>query len=595
MNKTLLSALALAPACAYSADGSTAERAPNIVLIMCDDMGFSDLGCYGGEVQTPNIDRLAEQGCRFSQFKNTGRSCPSRASLMTGYYAHETGLGWMTAVDEHRPGYRGQIAANIPTLAEVMKQNGYATYMTGKWHLTVDGAFGKPNGSYPVQRGFDRHYGSLTGGSSYYTPVYVYDGLEPVNKFPDDYYYTTALTDSAVSFIRHHEAARPMFLYVAHYAPHIPLQAPQDRVNKCLPRYQVGYDVLRQQRFERQKELGLFPDTLELPIYDKEFSGNRPAWEELTAEQRTKWTNDMATYAAMIEIVDDGIGEIVNALSEKGMLENTVFILLSDNGATDEAGFIGRLMADLSNTPYRNYKQKCFNGGTSSPLIITYGDPAKNKLAGKWTAQQAHIIDILPTCVDLADGTYPTTYKEGKALPGESLIPAIDGAEPHDRELYFEHQGSCAVIEGDWKLVRGTKDEDWQLVDLVNDPFEQEHALSRTTAKLMTTLRTDWQKWASTHNVMPLEDKPWGTRINYYKSLYPDQDGIDDVPTGISQIEDGTGALPLTRDELRKMAQEHVSVYDLLGKRVNDISATPDGIYIVKTASSAAYKVHLSD
>lgn len=562
---------------------------------MCDDMGFSDLGCYGGEVQTPNIDRLAEQGCRFSQFKNTGRSCPSRASLMTGYYAHETGLGWMTAVDEHRPGYRGQIAANIPTLAEVMKQNGYATYMTGKWHLTVDGAFGKPNGSYPVQRGFDRHYGSLTGGSSYYTPVYVYDGLEPVNKFPDDYYYTTALTDSAVSFIRHHEAARPMFLYVAHYAPHIPLQAPQDRVNKCLPRYRVGYDVLRQQRFERQKELGLFPDTLELPIYDKEFSGNRPAWEELTAEQRTKWTNDMATYAAMIEIVDDGIGKIVNALSEKGMLENTVFILLSDNGATDEAGFIGRLMADLSNTPYRNYKQKCFNGGTSSPLIITYGDPAKNKLAGKWTAQQAHIIDILPTCVDLADGTYPTTYKEGKALPGESLIPAIEGAEPHDRELYFEHQGSCAVIEGDWKLVRGTKDEDWQLVDLVNDPFEQEHALSRTTAKLMTTLRTDWQKWASTHNVMPLEDKPWGTRINYYKSLYPDQDGIDDVPTGISQIEDGTGALPLTRDELRKMGQDHVSVYDLLGKRVNDISATPDGIYIVKTASSAAYKVHLSD
>ena len=146
------------------------------------------------------------------------------------------------------------------------------------------------------------------------------------------------------------------------------------------------------------------------------------------------------------------------------------------------------------------YKQKCFNGGTSSPLIITYGDPAKNKLAGKWTAQQAHIIDILPTCVDLADGTYPTTYKEGKALPGESLIPAIEGAEPHDRELYFEHQGSCAVIEGDWKLVRGTKDEDWQLVDLVNDPFEQEHALSRTTAKLMTTLRTDWQKWASTQN-----------------------------------------------------------------------------------------------
>ena len=245
---------------------------PHIVLIMCDDMGFSDLGCYGSEINTPHIDSLARAGVRFTQFKNTGRSCPSRASLLTGRYQHTVGMGWMTAVDEHRPGYRGQITDTVPTISEVMRSNGYRTYMSGKWHVTLDEHFDRPDGSYPTQRGFDEYYGCLSGGGSYYTPTPVYRNLTRITDFPEDYYYTTAITDSATAFIRRHSADEPMFLYVAHYAPHIPLQAPQDRVNKCLPRYRVGYDVLRQQRFERQKELGLFPDTLELPIYDKEFS-----------------------------------------------------------------------------------------------------------------------------------------------------------------------------------------------------------------------------------------------------------------------------------------------------------------------------------
>ena len=228
---------------------------PNIVLILCDDMGFSDLGCYGSEIQTPNIDRLAENGVRFSLFKNTGRSCPSRAALLTGHYQHEAGMGWMTAVDEHRPGYRGQITKNIPTIAEVMKANGYSTYMSGKWHVTVDGAFDTPNGSYPAQRGFDKYYGCLSGGGSYYKPTPVYSNLTRIKEFPDDYYYTTAITDSAVSFVKQHPTDKPMFMYVAHYAPHLPLQAPADRVEKCRDRYKVGYDMLRKQRFDRLKEL----------------------------------------------------------------------------------------------------------------------------------------------------------------------------------------------------------------------------------------------------------------------------------------------------------------------------------------------------
>ena len=221
----------------FASTDAQVNTPPNIVLILCDDMGFSDLGCYGSEIQTPNIDRLAENGVRFSLFKNTGRSCPSRAALLTGHYQHEAGMGWMTAVDEHRPGYRGQITKNIPTIAEVMKANGYSTYMSGKWHVTVDGAFDAPNGSYPAQRGFDKYYGCLSGGGSYYKPTPVYSNLTRITEFPDDYYYTTAITDSAVSFVKQHPTDKPMFMYVAHYAPHLPLRGRVDSGEKCRDRY----------------------------------------------------------------------------------------------------------------------------------------------------------------------------------------------------------------------------------------------------------------------------------------------------------------------------------------------------------------------
>lgn len=294
MNRLLISSLILSSIGNSAVAGNASkENHPNIILILCDDMGFSDLGCYGGEVRTPNIDFLAEEGIRFSQFKNTGRSCPSRAALLTGHYQHEAGMGWMTAVDEHRPGYRGQIAANIPTIAEVLRDNGYATYMSGKWHVTVDGAFDEPNGSYPVQRGFQKYYGCLSGGGSYYAPKPVYSGLTRITEFPDDYYYTTAISDSAVSFVREHPVDVPMFLYVAHYAPHLPLHAPKERVDACRERYKVGYDILRRQRFERQKACGLVNKSMELPVYQREFNDQRPSWTDLTPRQQEQWINDM--------------------------------------------------------------------------------------------------------------------------------------------------------------------------------------------------------------------------------------------------------------------------------------------------------------
>lgn len=493
------------------------NASPNIILILCDDMGFSDIGCYGGEVHTPNIDGLAEKGIRFSQFKNTGRSCPSRASLLTGHYQHDVGMGWMTAVDEHRPGYRGEITKEIPTIAEVMRANGYSTYMSGKWHLTLDDAFDAPNGSYPAQRGFDKYYGCLSGGGSYYTPTPVYHNLTRITEFPDDYYYTTAITDSAVSYIRQHPVSKPMFMYVAHYAPHLPLQAPAARVEKCKERYKVGYDVLRKQRFARLKEMGFIPESMELPVYQKEFGGKRPAWESLTQQQQERWVTDMATYAAMIEIVDDGIGQLVETVKQKGMLDNTIFIFLSDNGATKEGGYLGQLMADLSNTPYREYKSRCFQGGTSTPFILTYGNPEKNKNKGGICRQPAHIIDVLPTCMDITSAHYPKQFK--KNLPGISLLPAIAGKKTKSRELFFEHQASCAIISDHWKLVRAGRHDTWELINLSTDPFEMKD-LSGQYPSLVRKLEGKWNKWAEQNHVFPFEDKSWKVRINYYRSLY---------------------------------------------------------------------------
>lgn len=526
MNKLLTNSLLLAFAGFQATYGAGAGKThPNIILILCDDMGFSDLSCYGGEVRTPHIDTLAEQGIRFSRFKNTGRSCPSRAALLTGHYQHEAGMGWMTAVDEHRPGYRGQLSADLPTLAEILRSNGYRTYMSGKWHVTVEGAFGNPNGSYPVQRGFEKYYGCLSGGGSYYRPKPLYSGLEPVGRLPDDYYYTTAITDSAVSFIRQHPADTPMFLYVAHYAPHLPLQAPAERVEACRERYRAGYDVLRRERFARQKRLGLVDPSKTLPVYSREFAGKRPAWTDLSPEQQERWTTDMATYAAMIEIMDEGIGELIAATKEKGIYDNTVFLFMSDNGATLEGGYLGQLMADLSNTPYRSYKQWCFQGGTSAPFIIAYGGDAPQRKSGTICRQACHIIDVFPTCLDIASADYPASFR-GKAvkLPGTTLLPAVKGKRLKTRDLYFEHQTSCALISGDWKLVRANGRQPWMLIDLAADPFE-ENDLSARYPEKVKSLEKKWNRWAERQHVFPFEYRPWTERIRYYKSLYPDQSG----------------------------------------------------------------------
>ncbi len=509
---------------------------PNIVLIMADDLGFADLGCYGGEIETPNLDALAANGVRFTQFKNTGRCCPSRASLMTGCYPHSVGMGWMTAVDEHRPGYRGQLSAKQPTIAELLKAAGYKSYMSGKWHLTVDGAYkGKsdyePNGSWPSDRGFDGSWASLSGGGSYWHNNMLVrdDKALPAITEGGSWYYTHAITEHALGHINGHDFARPMFLYVAHYAPHRPLQAPAERIEQCMDRYRVGYDVLRRKRFERQRALGLIDGAVDLPKLEKVYKKQKgqPVWESLSAKQQAAWVKEMATYAAMVEIMDEGIGQLVDALKAKGQLDNTVIVFLSDNGATREGGFISQLAADLSNTPYQYYKKDSYNGGISSPLIVHW--PAGlSGAGGKLNRTPSHIIDLVPTMMDIAGVGFPAeALAQGAIEPeGVTLRPLAVTRDASERTFYWEHQTGRAIYRDGWKLVSYHADAPWELYHLEQDPFEQ-HDVSAVQPEHAKALREAWERWAERNHVLPFEKRTWTARIKHYTQVNGDQDGID--------------------------------------------------------------------
>lgn len=507
---------------------------PNIVVIMADDLGFSDLGSYGGEIRTPHIDRLAREGVRFSQFTNTGRCCPSRAALLTGRDPHTVGMGWMTAADEHRPGYRGQITDKVPTLAEILKDNGYDTAMSGKWHVTVDGNFKnvgrmESNGSWPTDRGFDEYFGGLSGGGGYYGVRSLLHNEEHIQDMPEDFYYTTAITENAVEFIEEHDPSKPFFLYLAHYAPHRPLQAPEERVEACRAMYSAGYDVLREARYQRLREEGLISPDEPLPLHEADYDGARPPWDSLTPEEKQEWIEEMATYAAMVEIMDDGIGEVIAALKAKGMYENTLILFLSDNGATMEGGDISKLAASLSNTPYRQFKQFTHFGGINSPLIIHYPKRfagAAGTVRGGW----GHIKDILPTVLDLAGIDYPKNFRGEAISPpdGISLRPALEGKTLPGRDLFYEHQTASAVISDGWKLVRLSSDQPWELYNLNEDPFEQRN-LAEARPEIAVRMEKRWNEWAEKSHVLPLEYRPWRERVRYYHARFPDQDGTDQV------------------------------------------------------------------
>lgn len=509
------------------------DKRPNIVLIMADDMGYSDIGCFGGEIHTPNLDRLAQNGIRFTEFYNASRCCPTRASLMTGLYAHQTGMGWMTAADLGHPGYTGDLSRETPTLAERLGQAGYATFMAGKWHLcSAENADykGKPE-NWPLQRGFDKFFGTLAGGGSYFDPqalMWYNSRAHTGSKF----YYTDSISDSARLFINEHmsEQSNPFFLYVAYTAPHWPLHAKPADTAKYRGLYEKGWDRIRQDRFERMHEQGILSDPWTL----SERPDNIPDWDSLTDADKDDMDKRMAVYAAQIDCMDQGIGRILQTLESHQIMDNTLILFLSDNGASAEhisrrskdTRLIGTRVsyesyrepwANCSNTPFRYYKGWEYEGGIATPLIVHWPKQVQNP--GYLCRQVGHVIDIVPTCLEAAGVDLIGTAEELLELQGKSLIPWVQGREDTElRTLYWEHCANRAVREGEWKLVSFSHPEppcsgEWQLFHMKNDRTETRNVAAEHP-EVVNKLSRKWQAWAETHNVLPLDGRSWSEKIN---------------------------------------------------------------------------------
>ncbi len=509
----------------FSALGQSTKK-PNVVIIMADDMGWSDIGCYGGEIPTPNIDKLAKRGVRFRQFYNTGRCCPTRASLLTGLYSHKAGIGHMAEDPEkpeqshwETPGYQGFLNRNSVTVAEVLKANGYNTYMTGKWHVGMDG-----KDKWPLQRGFDRYFGMLAGAASYFKPQGG-RGLWLDNQkliAPDDhnFYTTDAFTDYGIKFITEQKNDNPFFLYVAYNAPHWPLHAKQEDILKFQDLYEVGWDKIRDQRFDKQIKLGLIDKEWGLSERDNRVR----AWEKLGKTEQDTVAYRMAVYAGQVHSMDYNVGKLLDYLEASNKLENTLIFFLSDNGACaenyDELGskdfklindpdFSGAVSygigwANTSNTPFFEYKVKPYEGGIATPMIVHFPNNLKNQ--GTFTNEVGHVIDLLPTIVEVTGATYPKKFHNGNEIypmAGKSLVDLVTKNSKLSREyLFWEHQEFCAVRKGDFKAVKKISDSQWQLFDLKNDRTER-YNIANSRPELVKELNEKWNEWAVENNVLP--------------------------------------------------------------------------------------------
>lgn len=533
------------------------DEKPNVIVILSDDMGFSDLGCYGGEINTPNLDALAAKGLRFTQFYNTARCCPTRASLLTGLYPHQAGIGHMMD-DLGFPGYRGHLNPQCRTIAQVLRPAGYRNYAVGKWHVTrfLSDTGNKEN--WPLQRGFDRFYGMISGGGSFYDPNTLCRDNKLISPAadagyqPKQYYFTDAITDHAVTFLSDHakdHTAKPFFMYVAYTAAHWPMHALPDDIAKYRGKYDAGYEPIRQARFDKAAKLGVIDAS----------HGRAPTakkWAEVTNKERERAC--MEVYAAMVDRMDQGVGKIVAELQRTKQFDNTLIVYLQDNGGCAELmgrnatkdrvdgprlakptfaplpkdalpnGLVppqtrdgypvrqgpnvlpgpadtyvayGEGWANVSNTPFREYKHWVHEGGISTPLLAHW--PKGISATGELRRHPGHLIDIAATIYDLAGATYP---KDATPLEGRSLRPAFAN-KPIDREaLYWEHEGNRAVRQDDWKLV-AKHNTPWELYDLAKDRTESNN-LAKQHADRVATLQALYDTYAKRANV-----QPWPVRV----------------------------------------------------------------------------------
>lgn len=518
---------------------------PNIILILADDMGFSDIGCFGSEVSTPNLDKLAARGMRVSQFYNNPRCCPSRASIMTGLYSQQAGMGMMVA-DHGRypfPQYDGILSAQTLTIPEALKSAGYQTAMVGKWHLATETEEGKR--SWPLQRGFDRFWGMIAGASIYYESPHLISGNDPLPPPPKDQYLTDLWAEHAASYVTEmSQSKKPFFLYAAFNAPHWPIQAPEELVQKYANRYAAGWDALREERYRKQLRMGLISSKWALTPRDPRV----PAWEN--ADDKAWEMRRMAVYAAMIDRLDQGIGRILDSVEKAGVAENTLIIFMSDNGGNAEelargrrktpagspdvplhkgsasaaaacemgmtcAGNIPGVMpgtedtfqsigipwGNCANTPFRMYKHYTQEGGISTPFIACW--PKVIKPAHLPVDAVGHETDLMPTFLEVSGAVYPEKVAAGPipALVGQSLVQVFSGRQRKKKPIYWEHEGNKAVRDGKWKLVSRFPDS-WELYDMEADRTEL-HDLAAAQPERAKAMAAMWDAWAKAIGVQP--------------------------------------------------------------------------------------------
>ncbi|MFL1431297.1 MULTISPECIES: arylsulfatase [unclassified Nocardiopsis] len=547
---------------AWPAEPAAPAGAPNIVVVLIDDMGFSDIGPFGSEIDTPNLDRLAATGVRLANYHTTPVCSPARAALLTGLNPHRAGYGSVANADPGYPGLRLELADDVLSLPEALRANGYATYAIGKWHLARDAdlAPGRPRDSWPLQRGFDRYYGSLEGLNSFFHPnqITVDNGAAPVDAYPEDYYLTDDLTDRAVGFVkdlRAHDATRPFFLYFAHVAMHGPLQAKKSDIDKYRGRYAEGWDAAREARFARQVEAGLFPEGTRQAPRNDEPGYDVAAWDSLTDDERDRYARYMEVYAAMVDSVDQSVGRILDTLEELGELDNTIVVFTSDNGGTAEGGpegtrsYVSRFVhhpvpadwepdvdhdpaligsdrlgvhyprgwGQTSNTPFRFYKGQTFAGGVRVPFLLSWprGLPRAEGDNGV-RRQYAYVTDLWPTLLDLA-GLTPPDHRHGRPAQerdGVSITPFLrdaDAASPHT-EQYVEFGGHRGFYRDGWKLLTlhepGTEfdDAEWSLFHVDKDPTELDDVAAAHPDKVRE-LADAWERAAWRNTVFPLVDR----------------------------------------------------------------------------------------
>ncbi|RBP40462.1 arylsulfatase [Roseimicrobium gellanilyticum] len=573
--------LSLALSIVLAAQVSRAEK-PDIIVILSDDMGFSDIGCYGGEIETPNLDALAKGGLKYTQFYNTARCCPTRAALLTGLYPHQAGIGHMMD-DKGLDGYRGELSRNGATMAEVVKPAGYRTYMVGKWHVTkkVNPQGENEKGNWPLQRGFERFYGTIHGAGSFFDPNSLVKDNTLISPYadpdykPEQYYYTDAISDHAVRFIADHAKEnkdKPFFMYVAYTAAHWPMHAKEADMAKYRHRYAAGYDAVRAARLKKARELGVVDESWAIA---PQAGGKWEAVKNREYEERC-----MEVYAAMADCMDQGIGRIVEELKKQGRYENTLIFFMQDNGGCAEtigrgtgggnkkkqnanaaggpaqrraekpspsadypqpslpplaADYLqpdmipkqtrdgypmrqgygvmpggadtycgyGEAWANVSNTPFREYKHWVHEGGISTPLIAHW--PAGTDHPGRLVKEPAHLIDIMATVVDLSGATYPKELGGVAITPMEGVslkAPFLGGKVVRSQPIFWEHEGNRAVRDGKWKLVAKGPRGKWELYDMEADRTEQ-HDLAGQHQDVVKDMAAKWEVWAKRSQVIP--------------------------------------------------------------------------------------------